>query len=204
MEELDEERGYPRVFGMHSKRMQTKRILIEQYKEKKVEQLYKVSHPCLNDHQFKKEELEPVGELSEVCSQMVFRSHFGSRAISVQLNIVAVSDHVFHRFPFDLLNQVSATQLSLFCISSVFMVDDRAFDDAMRTSLPASPMPLSSNVVSPNGSLPDLEGTGIHPTTMDEKNQRNVHTKREVATARAEYIQIRKLRPDAFPDSGLV
>ena len=26
------------------------------------------------------------------------RSHFGSRAISVQVNIVAVSDHVFHRF----------------------------------------------------------------------------------------------------------
>ena len=38
---------------------------------KKVEQLYKVSNPCLDDHQIKKEELESVGELSEVCSQMV-------------------------------------------------------------------------------------------------------------------------------------
>ena len=41
-----------------------------------------------------------------------FRRHLGSRAISVQVNIVAVPDHVFHRFPFDLLIQVSATQLS--------------------------------------------------------------------------------------------
>ena len=33
----------------------------------KTEQLYKVSHLCLDDHQFKKEELENEGELSEVC-----------------------------------------------------------------------------------------------------------------------------------------
>ena len=36
---------------------------------KKVGQLYKVSSPCLDDHQFKQEELESVGELPEVCSQ---------------------------------------------------------------------------------------------------------------------------------------
>ena len=36
------------------------------------EQLYKVSSPCLDDHHFKKEELESVGELSEFCSQVVF------------------------------------------------------------------------------------------------------------------------------------
>ena len=30
---------------------------------KKVEQSYKVSSPCLDDHQFNKEELESVGEL---------------------------------------------------------------------------------------------------------------------------------------------
>ena len=40
---------------------------------KKVEQLYTVSHPCLDDHQFKKEELESVGELSEVCSRIVLK-----------------------------------------------------------------------------------------------------------------------------------
>ena len=32
---------------------------------KKTEQLYKVSTPCLDDHHFKKEELESVGELSK-------------------------------------------------------------------------------------------------------------------------------------------
>ena len=36
----------------------------------KVEQLYKVSSPCLADHQFlkKKKELETVGGLSKACS----------------------------------------------------------------------------------------------------------------------------------------
>ena len=37
----------------------------------KTEQLCKVSTPCLDDHHFKKEELESVGELSKVCSQIV-------------------------------------------------------------------------------------------------------------------------------------
>ena len=49
---------------------------VERYCElanKKVEQLHIVSSPCLNDHQFKQEELESVGELSEVCSQIVFK-----------------------------------------------------------------------------------------------------------------------------------
>ena len=32
--------------------------------KQKVEQLYRVSNLCLDDHQFKKEELESVGELS--------------------------------------------------------------------------------------------------------------------------------------------
>ena len=36
------------------------------------EQLYMVSSPCLDDHQIEKEELENKGELSEVCSQIVF------------------------------------------------------------------------------------------------------------------------------------
>ena len=44
---------------------------------KKVEQLYKVSNPCLDDHQFKREDLESVGEFSEVCSQIVLKClHF--------------------------------------------------------------------------------------------------------------------------------
>ena len=32
---------------------------------------YKVSSPCFDDHQFKQEELESVGDLSKVCSQNV-------------------------------------------------------------------------------------------------------------------------------------
>ena len=37
----------------------------------KKEQFFTVSSPCLGDHQFNQEELESVGELSQVCSQMV-------------------------------------------------------------------------------------------------------------------------------------
>ena len=40
---------------------------------KKVEQRYKVSSPCLDDHQFKQEELESVVELPEVGSQIVLK-----------------------------------------------------------------------------------------------------------------------------------
>ena len=40
---------------------------------KKTEQLYKVFHPCLDDHQIKKEELENNGELSEVSSHIVLK-----------------------------------------------------------------------------------------------------------------------------------
>ena len=46
---------------------------------KKVEQLYKVSHLCLDDHQFKQEELESVGELSEVCSHIVLKCLYLAR-----------------------------------------------------------------------------------------------------------------------------
>ena len=42
--------------------------------KKKTEHLYKVSSPCLDDHNFKKEELETVGELSDVCSQIVLNT----------------------------------------------------------------------------------------------------------------------------------
>ena len=36
------------------------------------------------------------------------------------------------------------------------------------------------------------------------ENQRNVHTNRKIADTHAEYIQIRKLLPDALPDSGFI
>ena len=55
---------------------------VERYCElanKKVVQLYKVSHPCLDDHQLKQEELESVGELSVVCSRIVLKWSYLTR-----------------------------------------------------------------------------------------------------------------------------
>ena len=55
---------------------------VERYCElvkKKIEQLYKVSRLCLDDHLFKQEELESVGELSEVCSQIVLKCLYVAR-----------------------------------------------------------------------------------------------------------------------------
>ena len=40
---------------------------------KKTKQLHKVSTPCLDDHNFKEEELESVGELSKRYSQIVLK-----------------------------------------------------------------------------------------------------------------------------------
>ena len=37
------------------------------------QQLCQVSTPCMDDHHFKEEELKSVGELSEVCSQIVLK-----------------------------------------------------------------------------------------------------------------------------------
>ena len=54
----------------------TRSKCVERYCEqayKKVEQLHKVSSPCLDDHQFRQEEHESVGELSEVCSQIALK-----------------------------------------------------------------------------------------------------------------------------------
>ena len=49
---------------------------VERYCElanKTTQQLYKVTTPCFDDHDFKKEELISVGELSKVCSQIVLK-----------------------------------------------------------------------------------------------------------------------------------
>ena len=46
---------------------------------KKTEQLYTVSRSCLHDHNFKKEELEKVVELSDVCSQIVLKCFYLAR-----------------------------------------------------------------------------------------------------------------------------
>ena len=52
---------------------------------KKVEQLYIDSSPCLDDHQFKQEGLESVGELSEVYSQIVWKCLYLTRNARVDI-----------------------------------------------------------------------------------------------------------------------
>ena len=63
--------------------------------QKDGEQQYKVSSPCLDDHYFQKEELESVGELSDVCSQIVLKclylARFGRPDISWTENKLARS-----------------------------------------------------------------------------------------------------------------
>ena len=52
------------------------RKCVERYCElanKTTQQLYKVSTPCIDDHHFKEEEMKSVGELPQVCSQIVLK-----------------------------------------------------------------------------------------------------------------------------------
>ena len=46
---------------------------------KTTQQLYKVSTPCIDDHNFKEEEMISVGELSHVCSQIVLKCLYLAR-----------------------------------------------------------------------------------------------------------------------------
>ena len=43
------------------------------------QQLYKVSTPCIDDHHFKEEEMKSVGEMSQVCSQIVLKCLYLAR-----------------------------------------------------------------------------------------------------------------------------
>ena len=43
------------------------------------QQLYQVSTPCIDDHHFKEEEMKFVGELSQICSQIVVKCFFLAR-----------------------------------------------------------------------------------------------------------------------------
>ena len=55
---------------------------VERYCElanKTMQQLYKVSTPCIDDHHFKEEETKSVGELSQVCSQIVLKCLYLAR-----------------------------------------------------------------------------------------------------------------------------
>ena len=55
---------------------------VERYCElanRTTQQLYKVSTPCIDDHHFKEEEMKSVGELSQVCSQIVVKCVYLAR-----------------------------------------------------------------------------------------------------------------------------
>ena len=55
---------------------------VERYCElanKTTQQLYKVSTPCIDDHHFKEEEMKSVGDLSQVCSQIVLNCLYLAR-----------------------------------------------------------------------------------------------------------------------------
>ena len=59
-------------------------VCVERYCElanKTTQQLYKVSTPCIDDHQVKEEEeeMKSVGEMSDVCSQMVLKCVYLAR-----------------------------------------------------------------------------------------------------------------------------
>ena len=55
---------------------------VERYCEstnKTTQQLYKVSTPGIDDHHFKEEELKSVGEMSQICSQIVSKCFYLAR-----------------------------------------------------------------------------------------------------------------------------
>ena len=53
---------------------------IATWRFKKTEQLHKISTPCLNDHNFKKDGLETVGEFTKVCSQIELKCLYLARS----------------------------------------------------------------------------------------------------------------------------
>ena len=53
--------------------------LARELANKRTQQLYKVSTPCIDDHHFKEEELKSVGEMSKVCSQIVLKCLYLAR-----------------------------------------------------------------------------------------------------------------------------
>ena len=55
---------------------------VERYCElanKTTQQLYTVSTPCIDDHHFKEEEMKSIGELSQVCAQIVVKCFYLAR-----------------------------------------------------------------------------------------------------------------------------
>ena len=77
---------------------------VERYCElanRTTQQLHKVSTPCIDDHHFKEEELKSVGELSQVCSQIVLKclylARIGRPDILWSVNKLARSITKYHK-----------------------------------------------------------------------------------------------------------
>ena len=86
LEQLKNYQGWKSLTQRRSRTPTTRKNVlkkcVEVYGElanKKTEQPCKVSSPCLDGHHFKKEELESVGELSKVCSQLVLKCLYLAR-----------------------------------------------------------------------------------------------------------------------------
>ena len=70
---------------------------VERYCElanKTTQQLHEVSTPCIDDHHFKEEELQSVGELLEVCSQFVLKCLY--LACDERLSLVRSLTFIIH------------------------------------------------------------------------------------------------------------
>ena len=50
-----------------------------EFSNETIQQFFKVATPCMDDHHFKEEENESVGELSTVCSQNVLKCLYLAR-----------------------------------------------------------------------------------------------------------------------------
>ena len=73
------------------------------------------------------------------------------------------------------------------------------------TDVPASPLPASSsNIGSPNGSLPDLDGTGFRASTMEEKINEMFVQIVKVPLPMQSISRFENCLQDALPDSGLL
>ena len=60
------------------------------------------------------------------------------------------------------------------------MANARTFEDAVHTSLPGSPTPLSNNFGSPDGSAPDIERTGSRSSTRAENQRKSPYSLRKM------------------------
>ena len=65
---------------------------VERYCElanKTTQQHYKVSTPCIDDHHFKEDEMKSVGQLPNVCSQIVLKCFCLARIGRLDISMVS-------------------------------------------------------------------------------------------------------------------